>query len=123
MGGDADACGPVGPRKLSQGTVARVVDLQGKDSKFLNNKPCVVQRYISSSGRYEVRVADELKGLRPENLDPFQLQQEMIITDLRTDAARHLNGERCLVRKFNQGTDRLEVTVISTGEIKALKLE
>ena len=46
--GETDACGPVGPQRLSQGTVARVTDLQGKESRRLNNKACVVQRYNGS---------------------------------------------------------------------------
>lgn len=120
---DCDACGPVGPRMLPQGTVARVTDLKTMPSKYLNDKPCVVERFVESTGRYEVQVGGELKALKPENLEPFMLEQEFLVTGLKTEAATYLNGERCSVYKFNEDTERLEVKMQLSGELKALKLE
>ena len=68
-------------------------------------------------------MANELKALRPENLDLFELDQEMVVTDLNSTAAIHLNGEHCTVQKFNEKTDRVEVIITSSGEVKAMKLE
>lgn len=109
--------------RLTAGTVARVRGLQNKEATRLNGKACVVQRFNSKTRRYEVRVLNELKALRGENLEPLLAQQEMIVANLRSDVSKHLNGERCVVVKFNDATDRLEVQLLSTGEVKALKIE
>lgn len=114
-------CEAVG--RLSTGTVARVTGLVSETAKQLNNKACVVQRYNSTSARYEVRIDGETKALRPENLEPFQLHQDLVVADLRSAAAEHLNGERCRVHKFNPQTGRLEVRLLSSGDIKALRME
>eukprot|EP00927_Polykrikos_kofoidii_P054987 TRINITY_DN49303_c0_g1_i1.p1 TRINITY_DN49303_c0_g1~~TRINITY_DN49303_c0_g1_i1.p1 ORF type:complete len:336 (-),score=66.57 TRINITY_DN49303_c0_g1_i1:97-1104(-) len=112
---------PCGQRKLSMSTVVRVSGLQSEKAADLNGKVGVVQRYNQISHRYEVTVDGEIKGLRPENVEPFQMQQDMRIEGLQSASAQALNGERVRIVKFNPQTERLEVRILSTGEIKALK--
>jgi len=121
--GDDGEMLPGGYPRFVLGTVVRVHGLQNELARHLNGKAGIVQRYNSKNCRYEVRVANELKGLRPENLEPIQTEQEMMIAGLKSDLAKHLNGEHCAVLKFNGQSERIEVKITSTGEVKALKIE
>lgn len=120
---DDSAALPSGQRRLSVSTVVRVIGLQSEKAVALNGKVGVVQRYNMSSERYEVRLNGEMKALRPDNLEPFQLHQDMQIEGLQSAAAQDLNGERVRILKFNSQTERLEVKILSNGEVKALKGE
>mmetsp|Transcript_108065 Transcript_108065/g.304418 ORF Transcript_108065/g.304418 Transcript_108065/m.304418 type:complete len:320 (-) Transcript_108065:119-1078(-) len=120
---DDEIIGPNGQRRLSIGTVVRITGLRSEMAKHFNDKVAIVQRLNSQSCRYEVRVQNETKALRPENLEAFQVRQDMRIDNLKSESAKHLNGEHCQVLKFNTHTDRLEVKITSTGEVKALKAE
>eukprot|EP00928_Gymnodinium_smaydae_P031720 TRINITY_DN23197_c0_g1_i2.p1 TRINITY_DN23197_c0_g1~~TRINITY_DN23197_c0_g1_i2.p1 ORF type:complete len:323 (+),score=75.13 TRINITY_DN23197_c0_g1_i2:126-1094(+) len=112
-----------GERRLPAGTVAKITGLKSKAAEALNGKACVIHRYVSSTGRYEVDVCQEVKALRVDNLVPYFIHQEMMIEGLQSQAAMHLNGEVCRLLKYNSATERLEVKINSTDEVKALKVE
>lgn len=110
---------PNGSRVLPIGTVVRIEGLKSEAACHLNGTLGITQRFRPETGRYEVRVGSEAKALKPENLDPFHMHQEMCIQGLQN--ATHLNGERCTLSKYIIQTDRFEIKVLSTGEVKALK--
>eukprot|EP00929_Paragymnodinium_shiwhaense_P057286 TRINITY_DN28671_c0_g1_i1.p1 TRINITY_DN28671_c0_g1~~TRINITY_DN28671_c0_g1_i1.p1 ORF type:complete len:335 (+),score=74.21 TRINITY_DN28671_c0_g1_i1:360-1364(+) len=115
--------GTCGPKGIGTSTVVRVKKLQSEQAQLLNGKAGVVQRFQAKNGRFEVRVGTELKALRPENVEPFVLEQEYLLVGLQSEAARALNGQRCQVVSFVPQSDRIEVELFNGGERKAVKAE
>lgn len=110
---------PDSSRIVPTGTVVRVDGLKSAAAAHLNGRLGIAQHFKPETGRYVVRVGDEVKALKPDNFEPYFLHQEMCIQGLQT--AIDLNGERCRICKYSTDTDRFEVRVASTGEVKALK--
>jgi len=59
---------PAGELVLVPGDVARICGLRSETGQVLNGLECCVVRYEPSTSRYEVKVGEEVKLLKPENL-------------------------------------------------------
>jgi len=59
---------PAGELVLEPGDVARICGLKSETGQALNGLECRVVRYEPSTARYEVEVGEEVKSLKPENL-------------------------------------------------------
>merc|ERR1740121_3432813 len=59
---------PAGEVVLVPGDIARIHDLKSESGKALNGRTCEILRYLHDISRYEVRIDEETKALRAENL-------------------------------------------------------
>lgn len=61
---------PAGEMVFESGDRARIHSLRSEAGQTLNRQVCEVLRYLHDVSRYEVRVGDQTKALRAENLAP-----------------------------------------------------
>lgn len=59
---------PAGELVFEPGDKARIHSLKTESGKALNGLTCEILRYLHDVSRYEVRVVDDIKALRAENL-------------------------------------------------------
>lgn len=61
---------PAGEMVFAHGDLARIHGLKSETGKALNGLSCEVMQYLHDVSRYEVKVGEQIKALKGENLQP-----------------------------------------------------